>query len=364
MESQKSREVSPPLYYYDASEFDSLEASLEGAESSSGLRRRRKFLTESEERELTSSTDKKERRRIQNRVAQRAYRQKQKLRLQELEERLTHGRASASEHPGLPKLDLESLRTSGDMASTASWSNLAISYPIATTLNKRVPHSPSTTSPHSPLAKSPSPTATSTTPANFSSISTMLAVGYISPATAADLPTEVTPFITIPVIPIRIAILMNLEVLGLSLANYQPDSSRSPFLTGNFPNLSPQPLPPAVISAHLAVRAPDLVPTELQCRVDHHPYLDVLPFRGFRDRLLAVLLREGQDAVDQAELAGDVEKGLRVWGKCSWDRRGCEWTAAFVTKWAWLVDEEALEATNFWRVQRGEGKIEFGDEEK
>lgn len=290
--------------------------------------------------------------------------QKQKLRLQELEERLTQGRASANERSGLPKLDLEALRASGDLASTASWSNLAISYPIATTLNTRVPPCTASTSSHSPQAGSPSPKVASATPTSLPGPCPVLAVGYISPTTAADLPAEVTPFITIPVIPIRVAILMNLEVLGLSLANYQPDSSRSPFITGIFPNLSPQSLPPSVISAHLAVRAPDLVPTELQCRVDHHPYLDVLPFRGFRDRLLAVLLREGQDAVDQVELASDLEKGLRVWGKCSWDRRGCEWTAAFVSKWAWLVDEEALEATNFWRVQRGEGKIEFGDEEK
>ncbi|KAF8542800.1 hypothetical protein BDD12DRAFT_641257, partial [Trichophaea hybrida] len=101
---------------------------------------------------------------------------------------------------------------------------------------------------------------------------------------------------------------------------------------------------------------PCLVPTRLQLEVEHHPYIDTIPAGAVRDRILEALLNEATP-LDQEELCRDIERGLRVWGKTPWDERCWEWSPAFVDNWTWLFDRESLQATNFWRVHRGEAAI-------
>lgn len=95
---------------------------------------------------------------------------------------------------------------------------------------------------------------------------------------------------------------------------------------------------------------PALTPTALQACKPHLPFIDFLPFPQFRDNLL----RAG-DVIDSYEFWDDMVSGkLKVWGKTPWDRRGWEMQEEFATKWSWLVADDILEETNFWRVSRGE----------
>ncbi|KAK0763312.1 hypothetical protein N5P37_004299 [Trichoderma harzianum] len=95
---------------------------------------------------------------------------------------------------------------------------------------------------------------------------------------------------------------------------------------------------------------PALTPTALQACKPHLPFIDFLPFPQFRDNLL----RAG-DVIDSYEFWDDMVSGkLKVWGKTPWDRRGWEMQEDFATKWSWVVADDILEETNFWRVSRGE----------
>jgi hypothetical protein len=106
-------------------------------------------------------------------------------------------------------------------------------------------------------------------------------------------------------------------------------------------------IPPSVLTP------PALTPTALQESKTHLPYIDFLPFPHFRDNLL----RAG-DVVQSNEMWNDLISGkLRVWGKTPWDRRGWEMQEEFVNKWWWVISDDILEETNFWRVSRGEAPL-------
>lgn len=45
---------------------------------------------------------------------------------------------------------------------------------------------------------------------------------------------------------------------------------------------------------------------------------------------------------------------VKMWGTQSWDERGWEISESFATKWWFLMNEEVLGTTNFWRAARGE----------
>lgn len=105
----------------------------------------------------------------------------------------------------------------------------------------------------------------------------------------------------------------------------------------------------------LQQHAPDLVPTRLQREISHHPYIDVLPFRGLRDNLLVAL---DCGALDEPELCADIGRHLRVWGRLPQLAMSYEWAPEFVEKWAWVLDDETRSVSNFWRAQRGEDPFE------
>lgn len=101
-----------------------------------------------------------------------------------------------------------------------------------------------------------------------------------------------------------------------------------------------------------------LMPTELQKSTPHPPFVDVIPFPGVRDRLLRSLA-----VIDLEKLSIDLAGGgaFRVWGSVPWDGTSWEVSDQFANKWWFLVDEELLRATNFWRRQRLEPSIEASD---
>lgn len=316
-----------------------------------------KLIHEDEERELANTTDPKERKRIQNRVAQRIYRQKQKRRLQELEDQIC-GSGEPSSITSPPSIDVSALSPSDFSDAPETWSNLALSYPFTAALNSISVGS--TSSATSRTSQSPSPQMeTGQIPGEHKGkaarmLSGLLrAVGFIS-SFAEGIPPDTNAFLTVPYVPLSTAIVVNLGVMGVKVEQYHSDDATSPFLTGQFYALSDTPLAVEDAISVIASRAPDFIPTELQLRIDHHPYVDLIPFAGFRDKVLRAL---SDNMLDEAELCDDIETGLRIWGKVPWDARSCEWSQDFVDKWSWLMDKQSIEASNFWRAQRGEPRL-------
>ncbi|KAH6887393.1 hypothetical protein B0T10DRAFT_489750 [Thelonectria olida] len=115
-------------------------------------------------------------------------------------------------------------------------------------------------------------------------------------------------------------------------------------------------------------RPESLHPTELQVAVPHHPWIDLFPIPRLRDNLLSAI--STQDPLDEDELCFDMleisdgeateKAALIVWGD-PWDPKGWEVSVPFLRKWGSLLQGcyEMLEATNYWREKRGERRIFF-----
>ncbi|KAK6213552.1 DUF3425 domain protein [Colletotrichum tabaci] len=111
-------------------------------------------------------------------------------------------------------------------------------------------------------------------------------------------------------------------------------------------------------------------PTQLQLAVEHHPWIDFFPHPAMRDNFLRVVAEHGEDYVDEDDMCRDIvdvgagagveESALIVWGE-PWDPRGWEATEPFLRKWGWLLAgcPEMLEGTNYWRQKRGLPKLRF-----
>lgn len=96
-----------------------------------------------------------------------------------------------------------------------------------------------------------------------------------------------------------------------------------------------------------------LTPTQLQKQIPHPSFVDILPFPGVRNRLLRSL-----NVIELESLTEDlILDSFRVWGQVSWDSTGWEVSENFARKWWFLLDEQILATTNFWRRQRFEKEI-------
>ncbi|KAH7011054.1 hypothetical protein EDB80DRAFT_571700 [Ilyonectria destructans] len=110
-----------------------------------------------------------------------------------------------------------------------------------------------------------------------------------------------------------------------------------------------------------------LQPTSLQRSVVHHPWIDLLPFATLRDNLLQFI---ALGMLDDDELCCDIlglhegdlseSPAMIVWGEAS-DCNSWEVNPAFLRKWGWVVRgcPRIIEATNKWRINRGEKPIVF-----
>ncbi|KAH6616474.1 hypothetical protein C7974DRAFT_436485 [Boeremia exigua] len=106
-----------------------------------------------------------------------------------------------------------------------------------------------------------------------------------------------------------------------------------------------------------------LQPTQLQLSKAHHPWVDCFPWPQLRDNLLQAF--ERPDLCDEDELCHDIcdlvdnkEPMLLIWGSPA-DPRCWEASDRFLRKWAWLFNGcgQVLMSTNYWRAQRGEALI-------
>ncbi|KAJ8097668.1 hypothetical protein POJ06DRAFT_283075 [Lipomyces tetrasporus] len=153
------------------------------------------------------------------------------------------------------------------------------------------------------------------------------------------------------------AMMSNIIILGVPTELMKDDEAQSPFSTMN-----PGRKGCSDFSLPLSLR-----PTVLQRTISHHPWLDFFPIPKMRDNLLSA-----GDSFDDEELCLDILQvpeasagmagmaGLIVWGE-PWDPYGWEVTEAFVKKWGWIVRDcqEILVSTNYWRDQRGEEPLVF-----
>ncbi|KAG8165423.1 hypothetical protein KVR01_005698 [Diaporthe batatas] len=112
----------------------------------------------------------------------------------------------------------------------------------------------------------------------------------------------------------------------------------------------------------------DLQPVDVQITVEHHVYLDVIPFPSFRDRALRAIAQE-PPLLDEDELCRDIcsNEGLIVWGSQGnsrgmeaarpWDMRSWEPKPWFLRKYHFLVggwEDEMWRATRWWHMMRNE----------
>ena len=115
---------------------------------------------------------------------------------------------------------------------------------------------------------------------------------------------------------------------------------------------------------------PDLRPSSEQITVQHHPYIDILPFATLRKNLIA-----HQEEIDEDEFFYDMLTGLVCWGGAGigrkdreastgyastgtpWDVRSWEARVWFLKKYWTLLggeDGELVRQSEWWRGIRGE----------
>ncbi|KAI1774482.1 hypothetical protein F4818DRAFT_84584 [Hypoxylon cercidicola] len=107
-----------------------------------------------------------------------------------------------------------------------------------------------------------------------------------------------------------------------------------------------------------------LLPTTLQQTVPHGDWVDLFPCPEGRDRLIRAAGTFDEDELWADCIGGlyegfpddEVERrGIIAWSP-PWDITGWEMSEGFLRKWGWLFKglPGALEATNRWRIKRGE----------
>ncbi|KAJ6006445.1 hypothetical protein N7451_004389 [Penicillium sp. IBT 35674x] len=148
----------------------------------------------------------------------------------------------------------------------------------------------------------------------------------------------------------------NAGMLGLSPEALCDFATQSPFYqktnTGQFAHIKPL-----------------LQPSTTQLNNPHHPYLDILPFPAFRNRVIR-LLQIQPPPFDPAQLCNDLKNdGIICWGSTKrdlrgsigsgvpWDIRSWEIRDWFLKKW-WILfdgpDGEMYQHSRWWCELRGE----------
>ncbi|XRM48195.1 hypothetical protein ABZX51_011130 [Aspergillus tubingensis] len=157
------------------------------------------------------------------------------------------------------------------------------------------------------------------------------------------------------------ALYTNVEILGYNAKDMAADEALSMFAL-----IGPRCL--ATIGQE-ALLPPALQPTEIQRTVPHHPWLDLIPIPRMRDNLILMenLMDDGQLCRDMCGYRSQVpgtghrrqtgvgETGVIVW-KDPWDPAGWEITETFFELWGWTVKDcwDLFRSTNAWRIRRGE----------
>ncbi|KAL7925681.1 hypothetical protein ACQKWADRAFT_282695 [Trichoderma austrokoningii] len=157
------------------------------------------------------------------------------------------------------------------------------------------------------------------------------------------------------------AVLHNASMLGISASEIFAQDATSRFCASSGA-AERVPQEPALdhIKEHLR-------PTQNQLTHRHHPYIDTLPFRVFRERLIAVIHAQ-PPIINMPELCHDLQSdGVVCWGSSAgagtghsgapWDIRSWEVRPWFLKKW-WMLTEgadgEMYQQARWWCEMRGE----------
>jgi hypothetical protein len=157
----------------------------------------------------------------------------------------------------------------------------------------------------------------------------------------------------------------NAAMLGLSPETLWDTTTQSPFYQAQMAN---EPLGTANAGQFTHIK-PLLRPSTMQLTHPHHPYLDILPFPAFRNRIIQ-LLQIQPPLFDPDQLCRDLRSdGLICWGSTRRDRRdavgsGAPWDVRswevkpwFLKKW-WIFfdgpDGEMYQHSRWWCELRGE----------
>ncbi|PYI33845.1 hypothetical protein BP00DRAFT_468713 [Aspergillus indologenus CBS 114.80] len=141
--------------------------------------------------------------------------------------------------------------------------------------------------------------------------------------------------------------LQNMQILGLTSEHMDDDAISFFNLTGPWPHAMKHALPAS------------LQPTLVQRTVVHHPWLDLLPHPAMRDNLILA-----GEAYDESRLCLDMKglgsvhgqySGIIIWSD-PWDPSGWEITEPFSRSWEWVLRGcwEIFHSTNAWRARRNE----------
>ncbi|CAI7672315.1 unnamed protein product [Penicillium viridicatum] len=153
------------------------------------------------------------------------------------------------------------------------------------------------------------------------------------------------------------AVTDNLVAVGMTVEWTKDKSALSIF---NLPS-------PASASTTEKAIPSSLQPTFIQRTSLHHPWFDVLPFARIRDNLISA-----RGNFDDQELCRDLMASwdthntgatVLVWG-FPWDPKNWEVTESFVRKWDWILRgcPEIWMSTNQWRTKRGEKSLIWREE--
>ncbi|KAE9376308.1 hypothetical protein N431DRAFT_367318 [Stipitochalara longipes BDJ] len=160
----------------------------------------------------------------------------------------------------------------------------------------------------------------------------------------------------------------NASILGVDLGLGQSndcENVETPFFRDSITESAAK---AACLSEFTALKT-HLRPTATQLLHNHHPYIDVLPFPTFRDRLIKLAYAE-EPMIDEDDLCEDLQKdGLICWGSslgggsaamgsgAPWDIRSWEAQPWFLKKWWILIggaEGEIYKQTQWWCEMRGE----------
>ncbi|PTB76964.1 hypothetical protein M440DRAFT_1332625 [Trichoderma longibrachiatum ATCC 18648] len=157
------------------------------------------------------------------------------------------------------------------------------------------------------------------------------------------------------------AVLHNATMLGVTASQMFEYEAESPFCASKkAPGASTEGL------AFTNIKD-DLKPTQNQLTQRHHPYIDALPFRAFRERLIALMYAE-PPIINREELCHDLQNdGVVCWGSFAgagtghsgapWDIRSWEVRPWFLKKY-WMITEgaqgEMYQQARWWCELRGE----------
>jgi hypothetical protein len=111
----------------------------------------------------------------------------------------------------------------------------------------------------------------------------------------------------------------------------------------------------------------NLVSTDVQRRVPHHPIFDILPWPSVRTKFICVFAQTDQvrppaarDPMAIMQLIFDMDdpaEGLRVTGSQVYEEENWEIGQAFFTNWWWALDRAVVDNSNYLRAKRGAEKL-------